>query len=477
MLAADSTKDVHESADFVIVGSGAAGATCARWLSAAGRSVLVIEEGGPARTARGEGYEASTRLYRNGTSAMTWGRDAMHILQGRCVGGSTVVSGLVMEMMPHDVWQEWVQADPRWEQRLPWDDLMRAHERMDAELSVEKTPRELWGEGGAGLLRGLMGQATPTWRATPGCQGSGRCFQGCPHGGKASADVTLLPRAEKAGARVIPWCRVDRVEIAQGVAVAVHGRFSAGGKLVARAKVAVILAASAPGTVALLHRSGVKNVGEGFQVHPAVAVAGLFPRPMSAGPEATHAMESFAFRDQGLKLESVRLPTSSLAQRVPGVGRQLDQRMQQLPFIGSWNVLLRAEARGRVRRGLLGSWIQYVPTDEDRRKLLKGIAILSEAMLRDEALEVWPGVHGAPETLTRPKQAQDIASMAPVAGAVPLWSAHLFCGVPVDNQFQACGIGKLVVADSSLFPSNLGVSPLATIMAVATLISDRWAGA
>ena len=49
---------VQEEADFVVVGAGAAGATMARWLTAAGRSVVVVEEGPPAKPATGDGVAA-----------------------------------------------------------------------------------------------------------------------------------------------------------------------------------------------------------------------------------------------------------------------------------------------------------------------------------------------------------------------------------------------------------------------------------
>ena len=189
-------RDIEEDADFVIVGSGASGATCARWLSAAGCSVVVLEEGAPAKVGKGDGLDAMSRLYRSAGAAMTVGKDRMALLQGRCVGGSTVVAGGIQSGLPEAVWREWVARDARWAQRLPWEALEMARERMDAELSVHKTPRELWGETGAAFFRALPGQASPTWRNTPGCQGSGRCLQGCPHRGKTSADLSLLPQAE-----------------------------------------------------------------------------------------------------------------------------------------------------------------------------------------------------------------------------------------------------------------------------------------
>jgi choline dehydrogenase-like flavoprotein len=469
-----ATHDIDEVADFVIVGSGAAGATCARWLAAAGRSVVVLEEGAPPVPGKGEGYDALGRLYRDAGAQLAVGLDAMPLLQGRCVGGSTVVSHAVQVPLPEAVWRQWVELDPRWADRLPWDALEQARERMDVELAVTKTPRELWGPSGSALLQGMPGQAAPTWRSAPGCQGSGRCMQGCPHRAKASMDVTLLPTAAQQGARIYARCRVDRIILEGGVAVGVQGHFGSGKVLKARAKRAVIIAASAIQTPWLLLSSGVRGVGDGFQCHPTATLAGLFHRSVEA-PEATQAMESQAFRNEGVELASVRLPQSLRAAQVPGFGSALAQRLEALDQVVTWTAMVRAQARGRVRRGPFGPSVHYSPTPADRRKLLKGVATLAEAMLRAGALEVWPNVHGAPEIVTTVKQARDLSLAEPIAGVVPMTAAHFFGGVPVDDRFQVLGTQRLVVADSSLFPSNIGVQPVSAMTAVASLVAARWA--
>jgi choline dehydrogenase-like flavoprotein len=73
MLKDNSDTDITAEADFVIVGSGAAGATCARWLAAAGKSVIVIEEGAPAAPAGGDALEVMTTLFRDAGASATIG--------------------------------------------------------------------------------------------------------------------------------------------------------------------------------------------------------------------------------------------------------------------------------------------------------------------------------------------------------------------------------------------------------------------
>ncbi len=470
-------RDIEEDADFVIVGSGASGATCARWLSAAGCSVVVLEEGAPAKVGKGDGLDAMSRLYRSAGAAMTVGKDRMALLQGRCVGGSTVVAGGIQSGLPEAVWREWVARDARWAQRLPWEALEMARERMDAELSVHKTPRELWGETGAAFFRALPGQASPTWRNTPGCQGSGRCLQGCPHRGKTSADLSLLPQAEQYGARIYARCKVERILMEGHVAKGVRGRFESGKLMTARARKAVILATSPIHTPWLLLQSGLRNVGQGWRCHPRAVLTGLFHKPVHTGPAASLAMESVVHGAADVHLQTLELPRSWAASRVPGLGPALASRLEQMDHIAVWGSSVRAEATGSIRRGPWGPRVHYETLRKDRVLLLKSLAVLAEAMLQAGAMEVWPGIDGAPEVVTSVKQARELALIDPAPGLTQLFATDFFGGVAVDERFQVEGVSGLVVADASLLPTSTGVSPMSTIMAVATIVAERWAAA
>lgn len=474
MLTDNSNTDITAEADFVIVGSGAAGAACARLLASAGKSVIVIEEGAPPKPAGGDALEAMTTLYRDAGASATIGEDVIPLLQGKCIGGTTVINGAIQVPFPEAVWRDWVKEDKKWEKLLPWDRLMTAQERMYKELSVAPTPPDLMGQNGGTMLRALGDRAHPILRNAPGCTGSGRCLQGCPNGAKRSVDVSMLPQAMKDGAMVYSSCEVKKVLIKGSKAAGVSGKFRSGARLTAYAKHAVIMAASAIQTPWLLKKSGVRLVGNGFQCHPGVAVAGLFPYQIHGMPEATQSAESLHWLGERIKFESLGMPRAFRAARVPGSGRTLQSRLEKLDHVAFWGVAAKAEARGNVTRGPFGPMVHYTPLASDRQVLLKGLSILAEAMLDAGATEVWPAVYGSPETITTAQQARALADIAPKAGLFPMAATHLFCGVRVREKFQVEGVDGLVVADSSLFPSNIGVNPMLSIMAVATLVAESW---
>src|SRR5205823_12949 len=94
-----------EAFDYVIVGSGAAGATAARVLADTGRSVAVLEEG-PAVEPKdfvNELFPSFQKMFRDQGGQVARGRAFIPVIQGRCLGGSTVVNSAIVWRLPEDV--------------------------------------------------------------------------------------------------------------------------------------------------------------------------------------------------------------------------------------------------------------------------------------------------------------------------------------------------------------------------------------
>ena len=101
--------DVEDAFDYVVIGSGAAGAVAAHVLARSGASVAIVEEGPWVRTRQfGERvYDAFRRMFRDAGMQVIEGRAYIPLLQGRCVGGSTVVNSAIAHRTPEDVLDEW----------------------------------------------------------------------------------------------------------------------------------------------------------------------------------------------------------------------------------------------------------------------------------------------------------------------------------------------------------------------------------
>ena len=83
------------AADAVVVGTGAGGATAAARLRDAGLDVVMLEEGAlhPTETFVTDPATMIRRLYRDAGTTMILGRPPIIFVEGRCVGGSTVING------------------------------------------------------------------------------------------------------------------------------------------------------------------------------------------------------------------------------------------------------------------------------------------------------------------------------------------------------------------------------------------------
>src|SRR5215510_2950252 len=98
------SRKLEDSADVVIVGTGAGGATAARVLSEAGFSVILIEEGpalAPQDRSRGL-LDAMSESMRDLATVSTRSSSPMPLLLGRCVGGSTAVNSGIIWRLPED---------------------------------------------------------------------------------------------------------------------------------------------------------------------------------------------------------------------------------------------------------------------------------------------------------------------------------------------------------------------------------------
>jgi choline dehydrogenase-like flavoprotein len=99
---------VHERAEVCVVGSGSGGAVAAAILAEAGRDVVLLEEGGYFTAADFTGREGEMYplLYRDRAGQYT-ADGGVNVLQGRAVGGTTLINAADCERIPSEVLAHW----------------------------------------------------------------------------------------------------------------------------------------------------------------------------------------------------------------------------------------------------------------------------------------------------------------------------------------------------------------------------------
>jgi choline dehydrogenase-like flavoprotein len=291
--------------------------------------------------------------------------------------------------------------------------------------------------------------------------------------------LTYLPYAEGHGVRVFSRARADRVLWHGHRAVGVAGR---GFQLEARR--GVIVAASAIQTPLLLARSGVRSahLGRHLQAHPGLEVAAVFDRPVRMWWGATQGYEIDQYRTSDrAKIETVALPPELHFAALAGVGRRWVAAMAESEHVAVWAVALRAFAQGRVSERFGATNIGFDLDARDMAYLNGAIRRTADLFFAAGARYVLPGIRGLPDRIG-PNEVAVLDDAPRDPGAYTFILSHLFGtarmsvraedGV-VGTDFAVHGRRGLTVVDSSVFPTNLGVNPQHTIMAIAMHAAER----
>jgi choline dehydrogenase-like flavoprotein len=485
----DLPGDVTERAEVVVVGSGAGGAVVAAELAEAGLDVVLLEEGDHATRvpASAKPLARIGALYRDGGLTGAVGNTFIPVPLGRTVGGTTTINSGTCWRAPEDVLEAWEREHGI--PKLAGGGLAPEYERVERALGVARVHEELLGPGARLVRRGAEAlglQTEPLPRNAVGCRGTGICAFGCPRHAKQSTDVSYVPRAIAAGARLHVRARVERV-VADGgdVGGVLATRLDASGRplgaLVVRAP-RVVIAAGALLTPLLLRRSGLaprsSPIGRHLRLHPASRVVARFDEPVRAWEGVPQSLQVRDYEREGIVLQGIQVPPDLLAPTLPGVGRAHTERMAAVERMASFGALISDTSEGRVLgRSRPVPW--YRMSERDVRKMQRAVALLSRIFFAAGAREVYPGVRQRPvlrsaeeaDALERlPLRAADFELMAfhPMGtarmGSDPARSA-------VDPGGRLRGAPAVRVADASLFPSSSRLNPQLTIMALATRVA------
>lgn len=475
-------------ADVCVVGAGAGGAVAAAELAEGGMSVVVLEEGHwhdpDDFTARPP--EMLAHLYRDGGQTMTLGAPPILLPLGSGLGGTTLVNSGTCFRTPPTVLDRWARD---FGLQIDEESLRPCFERVERALSVSEVTPELAGGNAAVARRGAerLGWSHGYLRRNArGCVGSGVCAFGCPTSAKQHTGITYIPRAERAGARIVTGARVERVLTERGAAnhsradsrrgspeaaSGVQARMASGAHVEVRAPI-VIVAAGTIHTPLLLARSGIGarsgQIGRNLSLHPATAVFARMEEivDMARGVPQSFYVDEFA--DEGIIFEGVAGPPAYAAMSLPLTGARHTEAMADYRHLAQFGVMVSDSSRGSVRAMAGRPLIRYDLTGADLQRFRIGIARMGELFEAAGAREVYLPL---PDGVT-PERARlrDLKLMAFHPLGTARADARPTHGV-IDGELAVHGVQGVYVADGSAVPSSLGVNPQMTIMALATRLA------
>jgi choline dehydrogenase-like flavoprotein len=480
-------------ADVCIVGSGGGGSVIAARLAQAGRSVLVLEQGGYRNEADFRQTEASAAdLYLRG--GIMWSRHGeMGLLAGATLGGGTVVNSMVCLRTPMDVRRMWAEMGL---EGVDGPEFDAATDRVWQRLNVntEATHYNRNTEGMVGALASL-GYAHERIARNASLDDDprfcGYCNNACQQGCKQSTLKTYLEDAAAAGARFLVNCRVERVRSTGGRASGVEAvvEHPDGGTTRVEVRAAsVVVAAGGIESPALLLRSGIGGpaVGRHLQLHAAWIVNGVYDEPVEAWSGQIQSAVSFDLThcegDAGFLVESLTLSPALWSGAMSFEdGPSHRREMLKLAHMATWHGVSHDHGSGRI------------VLDEDGQPVVEW-SLADEVDLRVAArahMEIarMHRVAGAREISTfhftprRWREGEDFDRYLDELRDVPAddytaYTAHQMssCRMGADPETSvADGRGQLHdvpgvwVGDASALPTAPGVNPMISLMALAEL--------
>ncbi len=502
VAAADGGRAIKLSAQALVIGTGAGGAAAFCALAEAGVDVLAVELGS----------HVAPELM-SGRSSTTWpsllaeagGRGSedfgVTVFQGRGVGGSTLLSSNLAHRPPTPILQHWADrwgltelASARFTDRLAAMERTMGVAPIDPALVNTNNQKLLDGMQRLGYAGGLMRHSRE------GCRASGLCALGCPNDAKLNAARVHIPRALKAGGRLLVEARVDRVQRAgdavcgvSGYAVDPRTRIDVA-PFVIHAPL-VIVAGGASASFSILRRSYLPDphglAGNNLHLNPSAAVIGIFDGPddepvrgwlgLPQAVECTELFDPTPGSQRRVWLASGFAHPALMALSLPGFGPELAAMMRLYPRMASIHVLVHDQTSGRIvtDRGERVH-MRYRLDEGDLQQLALGMREAARLLLAAGARRVlfplspplWIANEDDLHTIDADNLGPHNPRLTSTNPSSTLWMGLDPASSVVDPHGAHHHCPGLFIADASLLPTSLGLPPQLLIATLGHMVAE-----
>ncbi|KAI9153842.1 hypothetical protein LWI28_017390 [Acer negundo] len=493
--------------DAVVVGSGSGGGVIAGVLSKAGYKVLVLEKGSYFARKNLSLLEGPTmdQMYLSGGMLATDDMGVV-VLAGSTVGGGSTINWSASIPTPKHVVNEWSD-----QHELELFDSNLYKEAMDVVCDKMGVQSEFSEEGfNNSVLRkgcqelGYCVQNIP--RNSPPDHYCGWCCLGCKDGKKKGTSETWLVDLVNSGnSAILPGCEAIKDLHRKGsknrkIATGVAFEFEYEGVkdiCVVESKVTIV-ASGALCTPNLLKKSGLKNsnIGKNLHLHPVAMAWGYFPdsNVSEEWPEENKksyeggimtamstVVADFDKSGYGAVIQTPALHPGMFSSLIPWIsGTDIKIRMCKFSRTAHIFALARDKGSGTVKSP---NSISYKLESGDEHNLQKGLEKVLRILAAAGAEEI--GTHHCKGKSIKVKKVSPNEferfvkeeSLRPLRDlSTPLCSAHQMgsCRMGIDpktsvvNQMgESWEMEGLYLADTSVFPTALGVNPMVTVQSIA----------
>jgi hypothetical protein len=495
--------------DYLVIGSGAGGAT-ATYRLACGvddpSQILLVESGNryqPLQDFTDNEIEMMKKVYKEGGLQQTK-QFTMNILQGECLGGSTVINNAVCFAMPNDVKRLWEEVYD-----IDLSELKHKYDLIAEELSI--TPLGL--KGVNSIVQQKFESAVKEFNnSLPADEqlvmhdpvlvnhlnnnGDGNWNLGNKRMRKRSMLETYIPWSEARGVKIVS--NMTAVRFTTGVnntADSVILRANNGDLTRVKVRKAVIVAGGAVASSHFLMRSEIKNdnIGKALSCNFAFPVAFEFKDSIKAFDGDQITLGALDPKSRSAFETYFNPPASFALSSVPFYFDRRSSIMNSYCRMLNFGGLLGSETNGVIQKkadllnGKAFSWTLGEKDIVNIKYALKSLVQLGKFAGATRAIiPTKPGIDLPlnDADIVRfntgfdnfPLRITDLAlaTAHPQGGNFMAGSNSVHKSKRVINEnFQVDGYSNVFVADASLFPTSITVNPQWTIMAMSSIAMDH----
>ncbi|NIC43579.1 FAD-dependent oxidoreductase [Aquabacterium sp. A08] len=488
---------LHLKADAVIVGSGAGGAIAAYELAKAGKKVIVLEAGPyvPSEKFPEMLAVAMGMLYQDHGGQSNSHGD-ITVLQGACVGGSTVVNAALCFRTPDYYLKLWAKEFGL--TNLTPARMKPIFEKVERNLHIRTVQPNETSAGAELIAQGMNKVGYPLGKARRNikdCAITGFCFSGCTSDRKQSMLVTYLPWAVAHGATIYADTRVTEVLASNGKASGVKAEMIEPGTGRKKADLQVdaplvVMAAGPIQTPLLLQKSQLANssgqVGKNFACHPSLSVTAEFPFEVNDFHGATHSlyMDQNTLPEKGgyILLNAIQEPVEAGFSAEPGTGKPYVAYMSGYKNTIRLISLIHDKNVGEVRWKDGHKDIHYTVDDEDFEAMKKGLIATAKILFASGARKLYlPTSHIS--SIDRVEDVERVIGALknePARYKYTSFHPQGTCRMGRDPKKSVVNpygethdVKNLYVVDASLLPTSIGYNPSETVYALAHYVCEQ----
>jgi choline dehydrogenase-like flavoprotein len=487
------TQNQNFDCDVLVIGTGAGGSSCLATLAEAGLNVIALENGDFLTPKDFNQREDSMfpKLFYDAGARRTKDKH-IRVIHGKGVGGSTLHNINLCKPLPAGIIKKWGLADFNHERLAPF------FKKTESDLQVSQLSETQMNQANQLFAKGVTNLGYRGGRLShnrQGCKESGFCELGCSFNAKMNALRVYIPRAVKAGAKIFSNTRADKINYSKkrAYSCSAHVR-NPENKIIATLTInfkLIVVSAGAIESPLLLLRSHTPDpyglCGKRLHLHPGTAICGVFDQEINMWQGIPQSYECTEFldlendnHDKNLWLITGSAHPVGAASLMPSFGLEHSMALKKYPHLLAVTPMLHDSTVGAIRpRWGGGAHMDYQLNQSDKKMMSKGLYESAKILFAAGAKEVVIPNKYMHRLSRLSDWKPEFANIS--AGAIDMVSVHpmssLWMGM---EREKSCTtehgrwhhVDNLYIADTSLFPTSIGVPPQISAYTMGHWVAD-----